>query len=434
MALAEVPLTQMSESLLYATTPTIRPTTTGSSPMCGAMLSGTYEILSELGRGAMGVVYEARDRRLQRTVAIKIALAERHGAALRSEGVALAALSHPGLVSIYAAGEHEEREYVVMERLRGLSLEARIHERKASGVAFSPDEILRIGVEVASALGAVHDAGLAHRDVKPANVFLVPPRRVVLTDLGLSRPEYSIGPGQSLSGTPAYIAPEVVTGTLRAGEGPRVDIYSLGVMLHQLATMQLPFEGRTLMQTLVKHVHEPPPSIARDDLPPELTELIRRCMAKDPDDRPTDAASIVRQLSAIGFGSRIDRAPERVLVVDDDEDLARLIATVLHATAPSAVVEVAHDAEEAMHAVRRATPTLLFLDLDLPRTNGLELYLLLRERRFLEGCTTVAISARASAAEVPVLDEVGVRRFIPKDGDFLKSVRRIVREAFAVKR
>jgi serine/threonine-protein kinase len=405
-----------------------------ATPMKGTLLAGTYEIVSELGRGAMGIVYEARDRRLDRTVAIKVASGDQHGGALRREAVALAAISHPGLVSIHAAGEHEGADFVVMERLRGVPLDARIQERRATGGAFSPDEIIHIGTEIGCALGAVHAAGLAHRDVKPGNVFLCPPRRVVLTDLGLSRPEYTVGPNQKLMGTPAYMAPEAVTGTVRSGEGPRVDIYALGVMLFELATMRLPFQGGSLMRTLTMQVHEPVPQITRDDLPPSLVELIRGAMAKDPDDRPVDAVAIVRRLAAIAGESRIDGPPARVLVVDDDEDLTALIATVLRATAPTAIVETARSAEEAMHAVRRATPTLLFLDLDLPRINGLELYLLLRERRHLDGCTTVAISARAGEADLPVLEGVGVRRFVPKDGELLKNVRRIVREAFVVKR
>src|SRR5262245_40358776 len=184
----------------------------------GTVIAETYEIGEELGRGAMGVVYEARDRRLGRTVAIKMALSPETAPMLRAEAAALAAVDHPGTVTVHAAGVHEGLDFVVMELLRGVTLEARLEAREKQRDPFAVDEIVRLGGDLAEALAAIHRAGLTHGDVKPSNIVLCPPHRVVVMDLGLSKPEYAQGPNDQATGTPAYMAPEVITGSVRQGE------------------------------------------------------------------------------------------------------------------------------------------------------------------------------------------------------------------------
>jgi serine/threonine-protein kinase len=398
----------------------------------GTVIADTYEIGDELGRGAMGAVYVARDRRLGRTVAIKMALAPETAPALRAEATALAAVDHSGTVSVHAAGVHEGLDFVVMELLRGVTLEARVEAREKQKEPFAVDEIVRLGIDLAEALAAIHRAGLTHGDVKPANIVLCPPHRVVLMDLGLSKPEYAMGPTQSATGTPAYMAPEVITGSVRQGEGPRIDLYSLGIVLFELATLRMPFIGETLEATFAAHLTAPVPDLCadRDDVPRALGELVTELLAKEVDDRPATADIVARRLAKISATTVLTPGRERVLVVDDDEKIAKMLVTALKATAPTVAVDVAHDADEALKCVRRATPSLLLLDLDLPRINGLELFLLLRERGALEGCTTVLMSAGAADQDVQLLLTLGVRRFVPKDHMFLRTIREVVRESF----
>lgn len=398
----------------------------------GSVIAETYEIGDELGRGAMGAVYEARDRRLGRTVAIKMALAPETAPSLRAEATALAAVDHPGTVTVHAAGVHEGLDFVVLELLRGVTLEARIEAREKQKDPFAVDEIVRLGVDLAEALAAIHRAGLTHGDVKPANIVLCPPHRVVVMDLGLSKPEYDMGPTQTATGTPAYMAPEVITGSVRQGEGPRIDLYSMGIVLYELAMLRMPFGGDTLDEMFNAHLHHPVPDLCaeRDDVPRALGELVQELLAKEVDDRPASADIVARRLAKIAATTVLAPGRERVLVVDDDEKIAKMLVTALKATAPTVAVDVAHDADEALKCVRRATPSLLLLDLDLPRTNGLELFLLLRERGALEGCATVLMSARAADQDVQLLLGLGVHRFVPKDHLFLRTIREVVRQSF----
>lgn len=396
------------------------------------VLAETYEVGDELGRGAMGAVYVARDRRLGRNVAIKVALNEEAAAALRAEAASLAAVEHPGTVTVHAAGTHDGRDFVVMELLRGVSLEARMEEREKSREPFTIDEIVRLGASLADALAAIHRAGLIHGDVKPANVVLCPPHRTVLTDLGLATPQYDLSSNTTVRGSPAYMAPETITATVRPGEGARVDLYALGVLLYELATLKLPFFGETAESTFEAHLHHPLPDLCaeRDDVPRALGDLVRELLAKDVDDRPPTADAVERRLSQIAATTELTPGRERVLVVDDDEKIAKMLATSLKATAPTVVVDVAHDAEQALRCFRRATPALLLLDLDLPKTNGLELFVLLRERGALEGTTTVLMSARAADTDVQLLLGLGVHRFVHKDHLFLRTIREVMRQTF----
>lgn len=414
-----------------ATTPSIRPGSLRPTALGGTIVGDQYEIVGELGRGAMGVVYEAMDRRLRRSVALKMAADARHGDALREEAVALAAVTHPNLVSIYSGGTYEDKPYIVLERLRGISLEDRIFERKRNGESFAASEIAEIGLEIACALNSLHEAGLAHRDVKPANVMLCPPRRVVVTDLGLARPEYANAAGQRIIGTPAYIAPEVASGETAIGEGSRIDLYSLGVTLFELATLRLPYTAKNVAEMLAMHVSAPVPRLAdeRDDLPEGLVELVESLLAKDPHDRPISGAAVVRALKEIAV--HVELAPPRILLVDDDEELTRLLESVLRTSLPRAIVDVAHDADQALHSVRRGSPAVLVLDLALPGANGLELLALLRQNGSLTGTTSIVISGRAGDVEREMLARLGVSRVLTKDQDLVANLRRAIRETFA---
>ena len=199
----------------------------------GDVLNDLYEIRGKLGEGGMGEVYEAYDRSLGRRVAIKAARPD-VPVPILGEARALAALRHPGIVAVHGVGEHAGVPYVVMERVPGKTLEAHLQGRRADGTWVTLEEAIDILILVAEALAAVHQAGMAHCDVKPANVILSTGSRVVLTDFGIFRPEIELGAAEVRAGSPHYMAPEAIADDVRPGDRYLVDVYALGVVAHEL--------------------------------------------------------------------------------------------------------------------------------------------------------------------------------------------------------
>ena len=208
--------------------------------MRGDVIDDTYEILSVLGSGGMGQVYEARDRRLNRLVAVKVSWPDVGGEILREEAQALAAFRHPGLVGVHALGADGGLDYLVMERLSGVTLAEHLEKRGATG-GFTLDETLEILSAIAETLAVLHGAGLAHRDLKPENVMLAPKGRVVLLDFGIVRQERHISAEQSISGSPLYMAPETVTAKVKTGEAHLVDVYALAIIAFEMLAGRPPY-------------------------------------------------------------------------------------------------------------------------------------------------------------------------------------------------
>jgi serine/threonine-protein kinase len=257
----------------------------------GSIVAGTYELRSLLGSGGMAQVYEGHDLHLDRHVAVKVARANL-GEALRSEGRALAAIRHPLVVGVFHAGVHEGFDYLVMERILGRSLREHLDER--AGVPMSIRGVVALLHMLAEALSVVHEAGLAHRDLKPDNVMMRPGDRVVLTDFGLTRAEF-LGAGERMSGSPNYMAPEVILRQEKRGAGHLVDLYALGIVAFELLVGRTPFERTHWVKTFEAHLSEPPPDprSLRADVPDDLAELVARLLAKDPLDRPESAEEVV---------------------------------------------------------------------------------------------------------------------------------------------
>jgi tetratricopeptide (TPR) repeat protein len=268
----------------------------------GGSFLGRYELGREIGRGGMGVVYEARDAKLQRTVALKVVSAESVDAAARErflrEARAAAALNHPNIVAIHDAGDHEGRPFLVMEHVAGGSV--------ADRPPASLEEALRLAGLVCDALEHAHARGLVHRDLKPGNILLDPeskPPSVKLTDMGiaLARGVARVTRSGAFLGTPSYAAPEQALG--REVDG-RADLYSLGVMLYLWSTGRLPFEGDDALAVVSQHIHAPVvrPSSYRRDLPARLEAVILRLLEKDPDERFASAAEVREALAAVDLG------------------------------------------------------------------------------------------------------------------------------------
>jgi serine/threonine protein kinase len=260
---------------------------------------GDYEILVEISRGGMGIVFKAHDPSLDRVVAIKVLapeLASRTNARSRflREARAAAAVTHEHVITIHAVEETPAVPYLVMQFIGGRTLEERIGDKPLTLV-----EILRIGFQIASGLEAAHQHGLIHRDIKPGNILLENSvERVKITDFGLARAAEDTNLTQTgyVAGTPEYMAPEQVRGE---AIDQRADLFSLGCVLYKMCTGVSPFRAPTLMGVLHKVCNEAHESARalNPQLSERLSQLIDRLLAKEPSQRPQTAHEIARKLS-----------------------------------------------------------------------------------------------------------------------------------------
>ena len=237
----------------------------------GDIIGGCYELRELLGTGGMGLVYEAHDHALNRTIAIKLAKSTTFAEPLAREARIMAAFQHPGLPTVYAMGTHEGYPYVVMERLRGRSLSEHIEHVQAT---FSVDETRYLMLSIISSLRILHRAQVAHRDIKPSNIMIVPPDRVVLLDFGTSDMERYVSTS-SIVGSPHYMAPEVTIGTIEPGRAHLTDVYALGVIGFRMLTGRKPFDGDNIAELATKHLTHEVPHTAR--VVPRYTQTNGRC-------------------------------------------------------------------------------------------------------------------------------------------------------------
>jgi tRNA A-37 threonylcarbamoyl transferase component Bud32 len=270
---------------------------------------GRYEVLNELGKGAMGIVYLAKDPVIGRLVAIKTIRTSQTGdddsesrefrERFVREAQTAGILSHPNIVTIHDIGEDSETRtsFIAMEYIEGRNLKMLVGDRKR----FSSEEIADLIAQIAEALDYAHRKGIIHRDVKPANIILTTDGKVKITDFGIAKVASSnlTTTGQFL-GTPNYMSPEQVSGAPVDG---RSDIFSLGVVLYELLTNRKPFQGDNLTAISYKIVHEDftPPADLSQEVPPEFNPIVARAMAKDPWNRyqrGKDMALALYQLKA----------------------------------------------------------------------------------------------------------------------------------------
>ncbi|MDO9219924.1 MAG: protein kinase [Thiobacillus sp.] len=265
------------------------------------MTIGRYEILDEIGQGAMGTVYRARDPMIERVVAIKtvsIALLQQEGADAEArflrEAQSAGRLSHPNIVTIYDVSEANGLAYIAMEYLSGKTLRDIMNQSQ-----MPLDLIFDTITQMAEALAFAHEHGVIHRDIKPANVVITRQRgRIKLTDFGIAHLVNSnhTQTGQML-GSPRYMSPEQAMGRVIDG---RSDIFSLGAVLYEMLTGQYAFDGESLPTIIYRVISEMPVpvEVLRPNIPVELITLLTRMLSKNPEDRP-DASTLVNALHAL---------------------------------------------------------------------------------------------------------------------------------------
>jgi serine/threonine-protein kinase len=279
---------------------------------------GRYQVLKELGRGAMGIVYQAHDTELGRNVAIKmISLTgseherDAHEARFRQEARAAGSLAHPSIITIYDVGREADIAFIAMELVEGRELRDLI----AAG-GLTPSQSIELAALVAEGLAFAHDHGVIHRDVKPGNIMVLADGRVKVMDFGIARLQQPTVKTQTgvLLGSPQYMSPEQVSGSEVDG---RADIFSLGVVLYEMVTGVKPFDAVDLSQVLFWVVNMPakPPGERRPGLPPVVDYIVARALKKRPEERYASAAEFAADLrrclpevraAEAGMGGRAD--------------------------------------------------------------------------------------------------------------------------------
>src|SRR5579863_2546786 len=271
------------------------------STLLGTILSGRYRLDARIGAGGMSTVYRAFDETLQRQVAIKLLNREVTSDSdelerFRREARAVAQLSHPHIVSVIDAGEDDGRPYIVFECVEGETLKERIRRRGRLPVP----EAVAYAIEIARALGVAHARHIVHRDVKPQNVLIDEEGSAKVTDFGIARTleEEGLTADGRVVGTTDYVAPEQALGQPVTGQS---DLYSLGVVLYEMLTGEVPFKGESQVAVAMKHVREPLPDVRakRPEISAALAAVVETATAKDVEERYGSDSELIADLEDV---------------------------------------------------------------------------------------------------------------------------------------
>jgi len=287
--------------------------------MATTLKAGRYEIIGELGRGAMGVVYKATDPVIGRTVAVKTIKLSEEGTGMsrpellqrfQTEARAAGLLTHPNIVVVFDAGEEDGLYYITMELVEGKSLQAHLD----AGQAFALPRVLRIMEQTCSALQFAHERNVVHRDIKPANIMLTADDTVKVTDFGTAK-ILQFGTMQQTAhvmGTPSYMSPEQVKG--RAVDG-RSDIFSLGVLLYEMVTGEKPFPGQNITTVIYKIVNEEPvpPRQIDPSIHPGISGVVMKALAKEPEARYQSCREMLEDLR--NYRNMAAATPDKTVVL-----------------------------------------------------------------------------------------------------------------------
>jgi DNA-binding NarL/FixJ family response regulator len=367
--------------------------------MIGRKLHNRYEVQEHLGDGSTATVYKALDTRLGREVALKILLPHVRDTTRKrffQEATAAAQLNHPNIMSIYDIGEDDEQPYLVVEYVDGVPLSYYMRA--------SIETIIDLGQQIALALQYAHDRQIIHRDIKPANIKVTSEGRVKIMDLGLALPREAkrVTAHGMVIGTPAYLSPEQAQGLPL---DHRTDIYSLGIVLYELATGQLPFNADDIAALLLQQVKQvpPPPRLIAPEIPTALETVILKALEKNPVRRFQSCKALAAALDSV-ISKDTERVEEksmpdstpasdrptlprpggkpalRVILADDHTILRKTLASFLETREDFVVVAEAGDGEAAIQQTLAILPDVLVLDLNMPIKTGLEVLPVVRAK------------------------------------------------------
>jgi len=284
----------------------------------GDLLNQRYQLLERLGSGGMAEVFRARDLMLERSVAIKVLRADYSSnkdfqERFRQEARAAANLSHPNIVTVHDFGLEGGQLFIVMEQIPGTDLKSLLRKRGR----FTVEEAIPLMVQACAGIGYAHRAGLVHCDVKPHNLLIAPDRRLKVTDFGIARALSTIHPGDRedvVWGSPQYFSPEQARGQ---SPSPASDVYSLGVVLYEMLTGTLPFNGSNAEELARMHVHARPHLLGEylPDVPPMLEQIEAKVLSKEPSARYRTADQLGRVL--MRFGTLRETTPPQLALTPE---------------------------------------------------------------------------------------------------------------------
>lgn len=347
--------------------------------MIGRTLRNRYQIYELLGEGSTAAVYKAQDKRLGRNVALKVLLPHVRDTVRKrffQEATAVAMLNHPGIMAIYDIDEEDDLNFLVVEYVEGDTL--------AEYIPSAPEEVIEIGRQIAQALHYAHEREIIHRDIKPANIKVTSGGQVKIMDLGLALPPDAkrVTAAGMIIGTPAYLSPEQAQGLAL---DYRTDIYSLGIVLYEMAAGRLPFLSDDIPALLLQHVKEPPPSLRQmnPNISVALESVIFKALEKSPARRYQSCGALAQALSAALTGSEAPTQPTRplqatetplirVALADDHMVLRQTLVNFLSQRDEFIVVGEVGDGEAAIQMTLQLQPDVLLLDLNMPVKGGLE--------------------------------------------------------------
>ena len=360
--------------------------------MIGRKLRNRYQVQQLIGEGSTSAVYRAIDERLGRAVAVKVMLPnvrETTRKRFLQEAHAAAQLNHPNIMAMYDVEEEGERPFLVLEYVEGDAL--------SKFVPCTPQTLVRLGAQIARALHYAHEKGIIHRDIKPANIKVTPEGQIKIMDMGLAISKFTprVTAHGMVIGTPAYLSPEQAQGqTLDA----RTDIYSLGIVLYEMATGKLPFNSDDIASLLLQQVKSPPPPIGQaiNNFPASVEAVILKSLEKQPPRRYQTAAQMAEALESglqeshsnadSPMATRTSSSSQertrtlRIMLADDHTLLRQSLAAMLESSGNYVVVADAGDGETALIKVLAVLPDLLLLDLNMPGKGGLDILPEIRKR------------------------------------------------------
>src|SRR5690606_37467502 len=408
--------------------------------MLGKTLLNRYHITDHLGDGSTATVFKAVDLRLGRPVALKILLPHvRSSTRSRffQEAKSAAQLNHPNIMAIYDLVEDYEQPFLVVEYVEGVPL--------ADYIPSMPDVVVDLGYQIAMALDYAHERQIIHRDIKPANIQVTPQKQVKIMDLGLALPREAtrVTAEGMIIGTPAYLSPEQAQGHPL---DPRTDIYSLGIVLYEMVTGQLPFDADDISALLLQQVRQPPPPprLIAPNLPVGLEMVILKALEKHPSRRfqssrimaealqdslkaplTPDAPTSTKRPAGLTEVAQKPQPVVRLVLADDHSVLRKALVSSLDTRPEFAVVGEASNGDEALEQTLELSPDVLVLDLNMPGKGGLDILPVIREQA--PQVKVLVLTGREESGYIVRALRAGANGYILKSADENELVDAIIK-------